>query len=82
MRYKDMIGKKFGHLKVIGRSKRMDAKQRAFWVCRCDCEMLIEVRGDNLRRGITVACSLCHQGMVGGKPSVFVDSGVIDNGSV
>ena len=79
MRYKDIIGQKFGDLVVIGHSDRTNAKQQAFWLCRCGCGRTIEVRGDNLRCGITKECTVCGRR---GRTSVFVDGVVIDNGSV
>lgn len=61
MRYvKDMTGKTFGNLTVIELTHRTDGKGRAFWKCKCEiCKRLIEVRGDNLRRGISTKCSYC-----------------------
>lgn len=66
----DMYGKKFGNLKVIKPSKRVNKKQQMFWICRCDCGRLLRVRGDNLRSGNTTQCSYCAGG--GSKTSDFI----------
>lgn len=61
MSVKDMTGKVFGELVVIGMTNRTDAKGRAFWKCKCStCERTIEVRGDNLRLGNSTKCSYCR----------------------
>lgn len=72
MSIKDMKGQRFGHLTVIQRSSRRNAKQQVYWVCRCDCGRLFSTRGDNLRRGITTRCSDCWGK---GRKSVFVEEG-------
>ena len=46
MYVKDMTGKVFGELVVIGMTHRKDAKGRAFWKFKCRiCGRMIEVRG-------------------------------------
>ena len=73
MTVKDMVGQKYGHLKVLARSKHKDSHGSAFWVCQCDCGAYLQVRGDNLRSGRTVWCSRCNP--AGGRPSRFIKWG-------
>ena len=71
MYVKDMTGKTFGELIVIGMANRTDAKKRAFWKCKCHmCERIIEVRGDNLRRGNSTKCSYCATNGRGSREAV------------
>ena len=56
---KDISGQTFGKLIVIERTNRTDPKQRAYWKCKCLCGNIIDVRGDNLRRGGSTKCTKC-----------------------
>lgn len=72
----DMSGKKFAALTVIKRSPRKNAKGQAYWICKCDCGRYLQVRGDNLRRGIARQCTCCFGH--GGTVSDFIyDEGAI-----
>lgn len=55
-RIKDIIGKRFGRLQVIGLGKRRSANARTFWNCRCDCGNLKEVRRTHLINGLVKSC--------------------------
>lgn len=48
-RFRDLTGKKYGKLTVLGRdfSKKSD---RIHWICQCDCGNIISVLGSNLGR--------------------------------
>ena len=72
MNMKNMIGKRFGHLTVIDKSGKCNAKRQVYWLCRCDCGSMLIIRGDNLRRGTSTQCARCHGR---GKPSDFVEGG-------
>jgi hypothetical protein len=67
---KDMHEMRFGRLKVIGISSRRGAKGQVYWRCECDCGRLLDVRGDNLRRGNSTQCSDCYNGC--GHGSAFI----------
>ena len=60
----DITGCSFGHLTVIGRSRR-DAsglKSRAkYWLCKCACGTHKDVRHDHLMSGRTVSCGCYHK---------------------
>lgn len=58
---KDMIGKKFGLLTVIGflGYKQKGEKRRAFYKCLCECGRECEKDGVYLRRGDVKACGIC-----------------------
>lgn len=70
MKYINMTGRRIGNLIVIQRSNRTDPRKRAYWICRCDCGNIIDVRGDRLRDGTTKHCTDCK--ITGGRPSVFI----------
>lgn len=53
---KDLTGKKFGRLTVIGRDKPRDGKGRNYWICNCSCGGKTSVSGDSLRKGKTGSC--------------------------
>ena len=56
---KDLVGNQFGKLIVIGKA---DIKsRRAYWVCKCECGTVKNVRGDNLLSGRTVSCGCYHR---------------------
>ena len=61
-------------LEFIKTSSRKNKKYQAFWICRCNCGRLIDVRADTVQRGTTTQCSICHGA---GRPSVFVGEGEI-----
>ena len=50
----DLTGQRFGLLTVLHRSGQPHSC--VYWVCRCDCGSVIEVSGNNLKRGHTVSC--------------------------
>lgn len=58
----DITGKKFGRLLVIeySHSKKYTQKNKTltvpFWKCICDCGNTKTVRGQLLRKGITISC--------------------------
>lgn len=56
---KDMAGKVYGYWHVL-RFSYVDKSGRAYWVCECGlCGRTEDVRGDNLRRGISTKCANC-----------------------
>jgi hypothetical protein len=59
--FRDLTGQRFGHLTVLSLS-RMDARQGAYWRCRCDCGAQAVVRGASLSSGgtRTCGCYLAH----------------------
>lgn len=50
----DMVGTKFGRLTVIEEAK--SDKNRACWLCQCDCGNQCIVKGKYLRNGDTKSC--------------------------
>ncbi len=50
----DLIGKKFGKLKIIKRSSPNNGRAR--WLCKCDCGKEKIVSGGNLKNGSTKSC--------------------------
>ena len=58
----DMVGKKFGKLRVISLSHK-DNRNEAHWLCECSCGKSKSVSGYYLRSGKTVSCG-CHRDSV------------------
>ena len=54
----DLVGQRFGRLKVIEENGRKQ-KQIA-WLCECDCGNRVSVTGTHLRSGITQSCGCWH----------------------
>lgn len=53
----DLVGKEFGHLKVVERALRGDRKnRRAMWRCACQCGLESVVGSDALVSGKTKSC--------------------------
>ena len=54
----DIIGKRFGHLRVLAiwpaRSRKI--QRTIYWLCRCDCGVELPVRGHSLSFGRTRSC--------------------------
>lgn len=55
---KDMTGKKFGRLTVLGPAPRPENSKSThqFWLCLCDCRNQTVVDGGELRKGRTKSC--------------------------
>ena len=52
----DMVGKKFGRLKVLKKSQLRGNNNRIKWICICDCGKKHTITGDALRNGGTKSC--------------------------
>ena len=52
----DLIGKQFGHLTVIAKSKKRGNHGSHYWVCQCDCGKKTVVRTALLTRGDITSC--------------------------
>lgn len=52
----NLIGKKFGHLTVIKKSKERGTQNEYMWVCQCDCGKTTIVRTYSLNNGDTTSC--------------------------
>lgn len=50
----DLTGQRFGSLTVIERAENRNG--RPYWLCKCDCGTIKEVRGQHLRYGKIVSC--------------------------
>ena len=60
----EMIGQRFGKLVVQKRSDRKGSGGELYWICRCDCGNIVEVRGHSLKRkdeNKTVSCGCYHR---------------------
>jgi hypothetical protein len=55
----DLLGKRFSSLLVIKRS--ISKKNRARWICQCDCGKTIVVTGTSLRNGHCKSCGCRYQ---------------------
>lgn len=52
--FKDLTGKRFGKLTVIGLHSKNNGRPK--WVCKCDCGNETVVNGNNLSSGDTKSC--------------------------
>ena len=52
----DLIGKQFGHLTVIAKSKKRGNHGSHYWICQCDCGQKTVVRTALLTRGDITSC--------------------------
>lgn len=50
----DLTGQRFGSLTVIERAENRNG--RPYWLCKCDCGTIKEVRGQHLRYGKIISC--------------------------
>ncbi len=50
----NLIGKKFGYLRVVKRKKNIGNKKS--WLCECRCGELLIISGNNLKTGNTKSC--------------------------
>jgi hypothetical protein len=53
----DMRGIRIGRWLVTGKAE--SRKRRAWWVCVCDCGVIMEMSGTDLRAGRPRRCSRC-----------------------
>lgn len=73
---KDLTGKRFGRLVVVGRSPEMyvspKGKTESCWLCRCDCGNEAIVKQSALVSGKTRSCGCLHSEIVSGKAKNMV----------
>ncbi len=55
-RNQNLIGKQFGHLTVIAKSKKRGKHNEYKWVCRCDCGRFTEATTALLNNGDVTSC--------------------------
>lgn len=57
--FQNLEGNRYGRLVVIERIQdrvQLNGRHRIVWLCRCDCGSLVEVLGDNLKKGVSQSC--------------------------
>jgi len=52
MKKVNLINQKFGKLTVIAKSNKVDKRHNQYWICKCDCGNIKEVRGHHLGKSI------------------------------
>lgn len=57
-RFKDLTGKRFSRLVVIGFGGRKNGSTK--WVCKCDCGKFVSAFAGNIKRGLTNSCG-CYR---------------------
>lgn len=65
----DLVGQRFGRLKVLERDH--SRKGATYWFCQCDCGNKVSVNGQNLKRGLTKSCGCLQKEKI--KESLFKD---------
>lgn len=53
---KDITGKRFGRLVVEGIAPERSRTGKVLWRCRCDCGIVKEILGCNIKRGLSRSC--------------------------
>ena len=56
---KNLIGENFGRLTVISRA--LNKNKKVYWTCQCECGAIVDVRSDQLTRGVTKSCGCLHR---------------------
>ncbi len=56
----ELIGARFGRLRVLGIWDGGSAKQNASWVVRCDCGYYESRKAKSLKTGVATCCSACR----------------------
>lgn len=62
MRKIDLVGERFGRLKVIKESGKKG--NSITWECICDCGIIKDIRGEHLRSGVVTSCGCAHSDML------------------
>ena len=53
---KDLTGRKFGRLTVLGIDETNENTRRTYWFCQCECGNFKSVRSDSLQNGSIKSC--------------------------
>lgn len=61
MKKEDLLGRKFARLLVIAEAEPVGVRQRAAWLCRCDCGNQKVVKSEELKSGDTKSCGCWNQ---------------------
>lgn len=56
-RIKDLTGQRFGRLTALVCLPKKRQGTNVFWICRCDCGNIVEIRGNHLCSGDTKSCN-------------------------
>lgn len=56
----DLTNQTFGRL-IVQKKGKKDKAGHQFWFCKCECGNIVEINGDNLRRGLTKSCGCLHK---------------------
>jgi hypothetical protein len=65
------IGEKFGRLLVIEKSEK-----RNYYICKCDCETVKQVRQDHLKTGKTSSCGCLHKELASARTSALHEKNI------
>lgn len=53
---KDLTGQKFGRLTALKYTERRSSEGQIFWLCKCECGSIVEVKSGNLISGYSKSC--------------------------
>lgn len=59
--YEDLTNKQFGKLLVLKKGKKINTQ---YWVCRCLCGNIKEIRDQNLHNGHSKSCGCLHKNII------------------
>ena len=57
----DIANKKYNMLTALYKTGRQTENKQYYWMCKCDCGNLTEVRGGNIRTGRTKSCGCLNK---------------------
>lgn len=57
----DLTGNSYGRLNVLKKSKKTGSNYKKYWLCKCDCGVIVEVEQSQLRRGKTKSCGCLNR---------------------
>lgn len=56
MKNNDIIGQKFGRLRILEVITKKEDKNRKYYKCKCECGNVVIIRADSLKSGKTQSC--------------------------
>ena len=62
--FKDRTGDRYGRLTVISFKEtrgNTGNKKKSYWICQCDCGVVVEVSGSSLQTGSVQSCGCYHR---------------------
>lgn len=73
---KDLTGKTFGKLIVLGQDKENPSQKYSYWLCKCECGTIKSIRGCSLTSGRQISCGCVqHERLLLGREARITHGG-------